>query len=155
MSIVLLWCTIFAIYLLFAGQISRHEVLTGIVLASLATAWARIVAAASQRHFRFALAFSRPLGRGLGHLISAALVTSGVLARVAVLGDRAGHAEVHRFIGSGTFRPPADRARRAIAVLLASCAPDRFVVNIDHHSGTVLIHAIVPGERELDPQWLT
>jgi hypothetical protein len=161
MSIVLIWCASFAIYLLFAGQVSLHEVATGVVLASFVTAWARIIRAASQRHFSFLPGFLWPLGCGLGQLFPAAFATGRVLARVAFLGGRAGHAETHDFLPGASDDGPGhslgqsvDRARRACAVLLASCAPDRFVVNIDRDSSAVLIHAIVPGERELDPQWL-
>ena len=157
MSIVLIWCASFALYLLFAGQIGWHEAATGIVLASFATAWARNIRAASQRYFRFLPGFLWPLGRGLGRLFPAAFATGGVLVRVAFVGHRAGHSETHDFAsgapGDG-FGRSVDRARRATAVLLASCAPDRFVVNVDRDCRTVLIHAIVSGERELDPQWL-
>ena len=157
MTIVLICCAILAIYLLFAGQISWHEVATGIVLATLTTAWAGIIRGASQRYFRFAPEFLAPLGRGLGQLLPAAFATGGVLVRVAFVGGGGGHAESHDFalgVRDDRFRQSVDRARRATAVLLASSAPDRFVVNVDRGSGTVLIHAIVPGERELDPQWL-
>lgn len=160
MTILLIWCAILALYLLFAGQTSWHEVATGIVLATLTTAWARIIQGASRRYFRFAPQFLAPLGRGLGQLFPAAFATGGVLMRVAFLGGRAGHAETHDFLSGASDGPgdslgqSVDRARRACAVLLASCAPDRFVVNLDRDSGKVLVHAIVPGERELDPQWL-
>lgn len=251
MSIVLTWCAGFTVYLLFAGQISWHEVATGIVLASLSTAWARIIRRTSQRHFRFSSNLLRPLGRGLAQLFPATFATGAVLARVAALGGRTGHCRANYFeygeredstsglrgaisglvasagrhkIGIGlvlvglttaltwtirrmprrvltsvrlpgwltravsralpqllafgaallrvweTVRPAGrserdhldngvakqsvDRTRRAFAVLLASCTPDRFVVNLDRRSQTALVHVIVPDERELDPLWL-
>jgi hypothetical protein len=158
MTVVLIWCATLAIYLLFAGQISWHETLTGIVLASLSTTWRLIIRSASQRHFKFLSDFLRPLGRGFGQLFPASLATAGVLVRVAFAGGAASHTEIHDFVSGasgGACARSVDRARRALAVLLASCAPDRFVFNVDRESGTVLIHAIVPAERELDPQWLT
>lgn len=172
MSIVLIWCAAFASDLLFAGQISWHEIVTGIVLASLATAWMRTIRRASQRPFRFSAELLRPLARALGKLVPATFATGAVLVRVAGLGHRAGDAEVHDFeygapddsdgsiestdllAAEGRLRQAVDRARRALALLLVSYAPDRFVVNVEAHSGTVLIHVIVPSRREPDPRWL-
>lgn len=205
MSILLIWCAFFATYLLFAGQISWHEVVTGIVLASLTTVWPQVVRRTSRRCFSFLPQFLRPMARGLGQLVSGTLTTGAVLVRVAFFGVDAGRARANDFddgvresrglptalfnpaivtwlarfylawaghwywsgwlhlmgrdwriqrAPDGESRQSVDRARRAVAVLLASCAPDRFVVNVDRRSEKVLIHTLVPSERELDPQWL-
>lgn len=157
MRIVVVCCATFAIYLLLAGQVSRHELATGIVLASLATAWASAIRGTSQWQFGFSSELLRPLGRGVAQLFSASIATGDVLVRVAIFGNGAGAAHEDGFSygpRGGTGGRSVERTRRAFAVLLASWAPDRFVMNLDSRSDTALIHAIVPHKQEPDPQWL-
>ncbi len=245
MNVVLIWCACFAIYLLFAGEVSWHEVTTGIVLATLVTGWARIIRWTSQRSFIFSREPIRPLVRGLISLFPGSLAAGRVLLRVAAVGGPAGGPQLQPFdcgvphayelpaslgrykiaigvvvVGLTTAlawtlrRSPwpafprlrrvarqltrgglgllpeiivcaaaallradeagragsdfrldrhhldretqaqSDRTRRALAVLLASLAPDRFIINVDRQSDTVLLHRIVPSEREIDPLWL-
>ena len=157
MRIVVVCCATFAIYLLLAGHVSRHELATGIVLASSATAWASVIRGTSQWQFGFSSELLRPLGRGVAQLFPAAVATGGVLLRIVIFGNGAGEAQEHGFLygpRGGTGAQSVERTRRAFAVLLASWAPDRFVMNVDPGSDTALTHAIVPQRQEPDPQWL-
>jgi hypothetical protein len=54
---------------------------------------------------------------------------------------------------TGGIDDPAARTRRAIAVLAASLAPDRFVVRAAALEGRVILHDISDNSRP-DSEWL-
>jgi hypothetical protein len=179
-----IWFAAFPIYLVLAGKASWHEIATGALLAAIAAVWSWRIRRTSQRRLSFTSEFLRPLGRGLLQLFRGVPATCGLFLRVAFWGDHAGRARVYEFDRCGAcsseggpagtraqqaapmpdpsagrphdeaLQDAINRARRAVAVLLASCGPDRFVVNIAHDSETVLIHEIISGRQEPDPQWL-
>lgn len=153
MSIIPIWCVSFGLYLLFAGEVSLHEIVTGLVLASLAMVWALLIRRTSPRDFTFCYELARALLRSLMHLIPATLETGVALSRIAAMGGPAGRLDSDNF-DYGTREHSEDRARRAFAVLLASFAPDRFVVDVRGRSWSVLTHVIVPRQQESDPRWL-
>lgn len=153
MTIIPIWCVSFALYLLFAGEISRHEITTGLVLAGLATVWTRLTRRTSPRNFALSYELANPLLRGLMRLLPATLATGVALLRIAAGGGPAGRFDSDDF-DYGTPENAADRARRAFAVLLASFAPDRFVIDVRGRSWSVLTHVIVSSQREPDPRWL-
>jgi hypothetical protein len=153
MSIIPIWSVSFGLYLLFAGEISLHEIATGLVLAGLATVWAYLIRQTSPRDFALCYELADPLLRGVKHLIPATLATAVVLSRIAAVGGPAGRLDSDNF-DYGTREHSEDRTRRAFAVLLASFAPDRFVVDVRRRSWSVLTHVIVSGQQEPDPRWL-
>jgi hypothetical protein len=153
MATIVIWCVAFGSYLLFAGTISFNEVITGALAATLAAAWAYLVSSCSRRRFGAHLEQIAPGFRAAASLGPATLRTSAVLARVAVRGGSPGRA-ARNALRFGVCDDPAARSRRALAVLGASLAPDRFVIHLDHRRSEAIMHAIDRAERESDPEWL-
>ncbi|AWN53554.1 hypothetical protein [Methylobacterium sp. 17Sr1-1] len=149
----LAWLGTLALYLLLAGEASTHEIATGIVVASLVTAWAGRIRTGAKRHFRFSRAHLAPWGRALWGLGPATLRTGAALTRVILVGTHLGHAHRRPF-RRGPEDEPAERARRAGALLLASLAPDSFVLRADPGRDEALIHALGETPPPADPLWL-
>lgn len=149
----LAWLGTLAVYLLLAGGAGIHEVATGIGVASLTTAWAGRIRTHATRHFRFSRVHFAPWGRALAGLGSATLRTGVALVRAILVGTHPGHAHRRPF-RRGPEDEPAERARRAGAVLLASLAPDSFVLRADPGRDEALIHAFGETPPPADPQWL-
>ncbi|TNC12697.1 hypothetical protein FF100_13580 [Methylobacterium terricola] len=149
----LAWLGTLALYLLLAGAAGTHEVATGIVVAGLTTAWAGRIRTEAKRHFRFSRTHLAPWSRALAGLGSATLRTGAALARAVLVGSHPGHAHRRPF-RRGPEDEPAERARRAGAVLLASLAPDSFVLRADPGRDEALIHALGESPPPADPRWL-
>ena len=151
MNTCLVWCLAFATYLLFAGDVRVDELIAAFVLASLATVWAAVVRRCSRLRFApSAEAFSHLL-RALARLPAAAARTGRALPKVAVLRSSKRAQECRFRYGRTGAR---DRTRRALAVICASLAPDRFVVDVEPDAQTALLHDILRRSRVPDPRWL-
>lgn len=143
----------FALYLLFAGQLGAHEAWTGAAIASLTPLWARRVQARASRHFAVSRVHVAPWLRGLARLPPATLRTGIALLRALGSGTDLGHAQRWVF-QRGREDDPVERGRRASAVMLASLAPESFVLRTDPGDGGVLIHALGEAVPQPDPLWL-
>jgi hypothetical protein len=150
----LAWCFAFGDYLLFTGTVSGHELATAAVLASGATAWALAITHCSACRFAFTRAQAIAWAKAIRALVPALLRTSVVLAKAAVLGSSPGRAIESVFL-RGAEGDPDDRARRASAVLIASFAPDSFVVRAPVNEDRVLMHTILQSDAPRDSRWLT
>lgn len=137
----LVWCFVFGTYLIFAGTLSVSELLTGVVVSALATVWAGLISASPARRFSAAKEQIRPALVAVAALFMATVRTGGVLAKVAVRGGSPGRSVRSRF-RFGPREDPRARSRRAIAVLCASLAPNRFVVEVERSRGEALLHAV-------------
>lgn len=153
MYLILIGCFSFALYILFAGETSASELVTGGVLAVLSTLWVSLIRRASGVLFRFSRGLIGPVLVGVLHIIPAVARTGAVFLRVAMAGRSPGFARLNDF-DAGVREHPEDRTRRAVAVLLASLAPDRFVVQVEYRRREVMIHSIVPDPEEADARWL-
>ena len=91
------WLGTLALYLLLAGDAGTHEVATGIVVASLMTAWAGRIRRHAKRRFRASRAYLAPWGRALAGLGPATLRTGAALVRTILLGSHPGHAHRRLF----------------------------------------------------------
>lgn len=152
-AVLIVWCLTFAAYLVFAGTVSGHELVTAVVLAGLATAWVQFIRGCSPRRFAATRALAMPMLRALGSLFRATARTGKLLLKVAAAGGSPGRVHVTDF-HYGRRNDGAQRSRRAAAVLLASLSPDRFVVEIDRKNRAVLIHNLVRRDHEPDSRWL-
>jgi hypothetical protein len=76
-----------------------------------------------------------------------------VFVKVAALGGSPGRGPELPFL-RGAEDDPEDRTRRASAVLIASLAPDNFVVRAPPHKDRVLMHTILSTDATRDPRWL-
>jgi len=148
-----IWLGGFALYLTLAGHMGSHEIWTGAAVASLTTLWTWRLHARVPRHFMISRAHLAPWLRGLARLLPATLRTGTALLRAVGPTRHPGHA--HRWIfQQGHEDDPVARGRRASAVMLASLAPDNFVLRTDPGNGEVLIHALGEAVPQPDPQWL-
>ena len=154
MTTIAIWCLIFGLYLLLAGEVSRNEVVVAFALTSFATAWARLIRACTERHFSGRLDLGRALVRPLAHLPRATAQTGLVLGRVVWRGGSPGRAGRARF-SCGAKDDAREASRRALAIIGSSLAPDRFVVDVDCNNRTALLHDLVRSDREPDERWLT
>ncbi len=153
MNSIVMWCVAFGSYLLFAGTISFSELLTGVGLATLAVLFAHVVRENSRRRFSAAREQIRPLLRAVGDILPATGRTGAVLAAVVVCGGSPGRSMRSRF-RFGLAEDPRQRTRRGLAVLCASLAPNRFVVDVERARGEALTHAVDRSSAEADPEWL-
>ncbi|HEX5314655.1 MAG TPA: hypothetical protein VFX38_07120, partial [Gammaproteobacteria bacterium] len=136
------WCFAFAGYLLFAGTVSRHELITSAALASGAVAWAYAILRCSSRRYAMTPAHAVAWLKAIRGLVPAIARTLIVLLKAAVLGGSPGRALELAFL-RGPEDEPEDRARRAAAVLIASLAPDTYVVRAPHQRDCVLVHTVL------------
>lgn len=153
-SAAMVWCSAFAGYLLFAGTVSSHELSTSAVLASGAVLWAYAILRCSPRRYAMTLAHVIAWSKAIRGLVPAIVRTWIVLLQTAVLGGSPGRALEISF-SRGPEDEPEDRARRASAVLIASLAPDSYVVRAAQGRDRVLIHTILRSNGARDPRWLT
>ncbi|HET7587606.1 MAG TPA: hypothetical protein VFL45_05950 [Gammaproteobacteria bacterium] len=150
----MVWCSAFAGYLLFAGTVSSHELATSAALAAGAVAWSLSILHCSSRRYALTPAHAVAWLKATAGLVAALGSTLLVFIKAAALGTSPGRALELPFL-RGAEDDPEDRARRATAVLIASLAPDNFVVRAPPHKDRVLVHTIVPGDATRDSRWLT
>lgn len=153
MATIVIWCVAFGSYLLFAGTVSANELITAAAVAALASAWAYLISDCARQRFGAQHEQIVPALRALAGLAPATLRTALVLSRVATHGGTPGRA-LRNPLRFGVDDDPAARSRRALAVLGASLAPDRFVVHLDRRRSEAVMHAIAQADRVSDPEWL-
>jgi hypothetical protein len=146
------WCIAFPAYLLTAGQLSAHELVTGAVLATGAALFADLLATTSPLRFNLPGGSLRPMLMALAGLPRASARTAVAHWHVAVAGRSSANTAAAAF-DHGARDDPSERMRRAVALLLASLSPDRFVIRMEA-DGTFL-HNIAPADHAADPRWLT
>jgi hypothetical protein len=152
MASLVIWCLIYVIYLAFAGDISVHEGVTGLALATLMTVWAVVIRRSSPDRFAASWEIVRHVLRAIADIPGAAARTGGMLFKTVAAGGSPGRSHRDPFqFGSDDA---AERTRRAVANLCASLAPDRFVVNIKRDDEVALLHYIVRRDHVPDPRWL-
>lgn len=154
MATIVLWAAAFAVYLLFAGTVSLHELVTACVMASLASLWGYALREVSGERFAASLGQIPPMLRTLAGLPVATGRTGAILIAAAATGSIIGRA-VRTRIEPGPRYDPAGRSRRALAVLAASLAPPRFVVAFERGRAEAILHAIERVDAPPDPKWLT
>ncbi len=142
----------FGLYLVFAGQLSRHELITGAVLALAVAGWAVALRACCSARLAVNTDHIRRWLQAIVGLAGATIRTGGAL--LAVIAKRASpRTDVSSFV-HGPADEPGANGRRATAVLAASLAPDSFVVRTPADENRVLIHRLAPTQRTPDPLWL-
>jgi Na+/H+ ion antiporter subunit len=150
---IIIWCLAFGSYLLFAGTVSVTELVTGLALGVFAASWATLIRENSRPRFGAAREQVAPLLSALAALWPATVRTGSVLCKVAVCGGALGRSIRARF-KPGSRAQPRQCMRRALAVLCASLAPNRFVVDLERGRGEALLHAIDGSSEQADPEWL-
>jgi hypothetical protein len=152
MASIVIGCVAFGTYLLFAGTISANELATAGVLAVLAAAWAGLIRTCSQARFGADGRHIAPALRALLRLAPGSGQAAAVLLGVIWRGGSPGRAQQSQF-QFGAVDHRSARTRRALALLCASLAPDRFIVRLNRKQGLAITHSIVRGRRP-DAEWL-
>ena len=148
----MLWCVLAAFYLLFAGEVSRSEVLAGAPAAGAAACFT-LLQARRERRLVLPLPRLRFIGRSLAGLVTDT-ARVGWRLLVAVWRRPAGQAGL---IARQRFRPGDDNAtdagRRALVTLGLSIAPNGFAVGLAPGEDALLVHRLVAVPADADRDW--
>jgi multisubunit Na+/H+ antiporter MnhE subunit len=126
------WVGSAAVYLLFAGQASPHELIAGLGASVLVAAFAIIAHRAAAAPMRLRLPWLRVIGG-----VAKDLVVDTVRVGAALLRPRPG--TLSR-VGA-----PTEPGRRAVAILAASVAPNSFVVRAGDDG--MVLHRLVGSDE--------
>lgn len=146
-----IWAALFGLYLLFAGSASRAEVLAGLVVSGIAVAGHVRTRVVAHRQLHVQAPLLRLAGRIVVALMRDTVLVAGGLMR-AVLGGKPAGGMTMRPFDSGGFTPVA-AARRGIAMLTASVAPNGYVIEVQEPPRGMLMHAFVPRRRAENARW--
>jgi multisubunit Na+/H+ antiporter MnhE subunit len=129
--IVLAWAVLFGLWQLYVGQTTTQTTIAGAIAATLATGAAMLLARLGL--YRFGLD-PRRLGRAAA--LPWEIVRDFALVTRALVRGRP----------DGAFRevevPTRTAGDRALAGLLASIAPNAYVVDVDRDRGSALVHEL-------------
>jgi hypothetical protein len=147
------WCVLAAFYLLFAGQVSSHEIAAGMVATAPATVFAVLLHRARSRWMRLTAPWLRLVGRPLATLFPDAVRVGLRLARALWRPpDGAGG-----FVARQPFRHgdagADDAGRRGMVTLALSVAPNGYVMNVPAGDDAVLMHRLARVAPDPDPEW--
>lgn len=134
------WATLVAFWLLLTGSFALNELVVGAIAVGIATFANRTVRRCEPRRLRLevrALAGVLPLP---WHVVRDTFVLARVLGRRILGRPHRGALRVIPFDAPGT--DARSTARRALAVLIISTPPNRYVVAIDRRRGRLLVHEL-------------
>ena len=80
---IVIWCLCFIVYLIFAGTISRNELATALLLASLTTLWANAIGRNTEQFFVWRREALLPILRAVADVLPATLRTLARLLAAA------------------------------------------------------------------------
>jgi hypothetical protein len=149
-SFLVAWALAAGVYLLFAGQAGPVELAAAAAAGLVAT----LLRGALRRHAEVGLTVRwrawPALARALAGLPVASARAAAALVRGVGIG-RGGRIAAQAF-DTGRQNDDAEVGRRAVAILLASLAPDSFVVRVDEEAHRLRTHALVP-QRPTLARW--
>jgi multisubunit Na+/H+ antiporter MnhE subunit len=127
------WVGLAALYLLFAGQVSRNEIIAGLGASVLAALYAAVARHVAKAKLRLRLHWPR--------------IAASVLRSLVVDTAKVGVALLRCEPGLLTSReqPAQDAGQRAVTVLAVSVAPNSFVVRDD--GDALVLHELVRAPR--------
>jgi hypothetical protein len=143
------WTTLFALYLLFAGQATRAELCAGLLAAALGTALRFYLRRAGEYSFRPDAPWGRLVVRVAASLARDTIIVGRALVRASVGRPVRGLAQHQAFMVGG----PAAAGRRAVVVLAASIAPNGFVERVATEEQALVLHRLVSTSPREDRLW--
>ncbi len=145
------WVTLFAFYLLFAGQASGAELCAGALAAGVGAGLQAYLRARGERPVAIDAPWGRLAGRVAASLARDTAAVAGALVRVSV--GRAVHGLTQRqdFLVGGPSQMAA--GRRAVVILAASVAPNGFVEQLVPGDQALVVHRLVPAAQKEDHRW--
>jgi multisubunit Na+/H+ antiporter MnhE subunit len=151
--VVFSWLALAAVWMLLVDNESLPELLTGAGVVSIAAVGSELV-----RHQRIAQVRTRPLWllrlwKPVARVpVDVGIVTWALLRQIVERKPERGSLRAMRFRASG--KDPVDNARRALAELAGSMAPNTIVIGVDTRRKLILVHQLKPGgsaESTIDP----
>ncbi len=130
------WVVLAAAYLLFAGQVSRNEIIAGLGASVAAGVYAAVAHRAQAAPLRLRLAWPRVIAAALR-----SLVVDTLRVGLALLRARRGSL-ARRRMGTDEAAP----GPRAVTILSLSLAPNAFVVRAADDS--LLLHRLAPSDTD-------
>jgi hypothetical protein len=150
-AFIVVWGLAAGAYGLFTGSFSAEEVITAAICGLVISLWSAAIRRHADQRFAYARGTLAASARGFAGLPMATLRVgrrlSSALARPTE-GKIARQAFEH-----GRRRAPDDAARRAVATLAVSLAPDRFVLRLPEGDDEMIVHALVPAGGAADARW--
>jgi len=146
------WCVLFALYLLFAGTIDATEIGTGLVVATLATAFMQFVRVGRQRDLQL-LPPIRVLWRPVLGVLTDSVRVGGVLLRVVWRRPDGQVGTIARQPFRQGGQTAGDAGRRGMMTLSASLAPNGYVLHIPDGENVVLMHRLASVPLNHDHEW--
>lgn len=136
------WCLLFGVWLLFLSTRTVAELAVGGVAAALAAGGVEAVRAESAVRFRSEAGWLR-LMASLPYrlLVDCALVFAELGRHLVLRRPLHGRLRVLRFEG-GTDRDARSAARSALALWIASFAPNTFALGVDDERNAILLHEL-------------
>jgi multisubunit Na+/H+ antiporter MnhE subunit len=147
------WLALAAVWMLLVDNESLPELLTGAGVVCIATVGSELV-----RHQRIAEVRARPLWllrlwKPVARVpVDVGIVTWALFRQVVERRRERGALRAMRFRADG--KDPIDNARRALAELAGSMAPNTIVIGVDTRRKLILVHQLEPGgsaEDVIDP----
>ena len=137
LAVVLWWVVLAGVWLLYVGQHTKENAVAGAVAAAVAVGFALLVARLGLYRFGFDARRLAGAARLPWHLVR----DFGLVALALLRGRPAGRlVELELRAGSA--------GDRALAGLLASIAPNAYVVDLDPKRGRALVHELASGRSE-------
>lgn len=148
------WALLTGLYLAFAGQAGAVEATAGLVAGLAGAVLSHAVRRAGERSFRLrGIPWGRVLGRPLLALAMDTVRVGGVLLRAVLRGpDRVRGAAVGQPFRHGRDEPSA-AARRGLATLAVSFAPNSYVLRIAGRRDQMELHRLAERPPSPDRDW--
>lgn len=138
--------------LLFAGNLSLHELISSMVGWGMAIIFIAVIRRAGQR--RFILVFSAAaFGKVAASLAVESLRVGATLWHVIWRRPTAPVGTLHRQPFRQGGAGPYDAGRRALVTAAKSFAPNEFVVDIPQNGDSLCVHSLARGLNSGDLEW--
>ncbi|MGI4827988.1 MAG: hypothetical protein ACRYFU_07340 [Janthinobacterium lividum] len=127
-------------WIAFVGSLHLHEMIVGVVVVGLSTAFCRLVYRSEKIAFDFRLRDVAQCWRIPWYIAARCAQITWLLVK-DLLGDRVG--SFYRVCGfRGGTRDPIAVGRSALAIAFSTAAPNFIVIGIDPHQNHMLFHQI-------------
>lgn len=153
MAAILTFVASFGLALLLLGGVETEQLVASAAFAVTAMLVSMMIRRIAERPIRFSPNHFAPWLRTLARMPWDTVKVGGVLMKAAVIGGSPGNARRSAF-RSGTRDDPAERGRRATALLAGSLTPEAIIVNAAPRDDAAWVH-VMSGDGPSNPEWLT
>lgn len=144
------WAGLAALYLALVGQLARAEVVAAFLVAAAGAMLSLLLKNAGKRRFALGAPWLLLLRRVAAALLGDVSRIAVALARSILVGTRGAVATQPFSTHRGS---EAEAGRQALVVLLASVAPNGFVVDVVEKQRVLSVHRLSRVPPNPDPEW--